>query len=172
MGGCASKGLNSGIRNLARAALVFLLLLSIICMSSCQRSVEAYKLMTELCYAYGIDRVIFSPSVKEGEEGYCPDGFLDSVFGDISESVSDYALLFISDLFSVGECAILVCYSTYDAIAVTEAALMRLELLRTESGGLDISALEGAFVERSGRTVILCALPDNDRARRLVRKII
>ena len=156
-------------------AAVLSLSLILLLFSGCGGGAEgkrAYDIMRKFADEYGIERTVFSPDVPEGEDGYCADGFLDRVFGNISECVSDYALIFISDLDAVGECAILVCYSGYDTIAVTEAALRRIDLLRRESGGLDSSNISTAFVERHGNAVILSVLPDNERALNLFDKLL
>lgn len=154
-----------------RAVAVFIVIFAVLLLSSCRETRTAYDIMNEFRLAYGIERAIFSPTVPEGEAGYCPEGFLDEVFGNVSDSVADYAILFISDISTLGECAILICYSTYDAISVSGSAFMRLDFLRSQAGSLDASSLDTAFVRRCGKAVILCALPDNERASRLFDKL-
>ena len=166
------RKLKRGASNKRLAFALSLVLLLSMLLSSCEEKRSAYEIMEEFRRSYGIERTVFSPEIPEGEAGFCGEGFLERAFGNVSENVGDYALLFISDLDAVGEIDILVCYSAYDAAAVSESALMRLDFLRREAGDADTEYLETAFVERRGRTVILSALPDNERAMRVLDKIL
>ena len=155
-----------------KALTVLWLILSLCILTACGKEVGAYQVMEEFRIGYGIERPVFSPTVAEGCEGYCYDGFLEGVFGQISDSVEDYAILFVSDIHAVGECAVLICYSTYDAISVTSSVFARLDFLKSHAGSLDTSYLEDAFVRRCGRVVIFSALPDNEKAARLFDRLI
>lgn len=155
------------------AVLIVLLSTVVLQLASCGgEPAPPQSLMQEFCNSYGIGRTVFSPSVPEGERGYTDSAFLDTLFGDISGCVSDYAVVFTTDLAHIGECSLLLCYSKYDALTVTEAAQRRLDMLRTTHGSLDTSALDSAFLLRRGSYVLLCALEDNTLARRLWDRLL
>ncbi|MBQ9070815.1 MAG: hypothetical protein IJY23_05665 [Clostridia bacterium] len=129
-------------------------------------------IMTEFCERYGREAVIYSPSVREGESGYVTEDFFLAVYGEEPESVSDFAVVFYSDLDSIGEAAVLICYTDYDALRATDTLRRRIDLLKTLGTGQDTSSLSDAFVMRSGRVVVMCALFDNGRARKCMEKIL
>lgn len=156
-----------------KTAAIFLLFASVvILLVSCSASPSAEELMMEFAKAYGIDKTCYSKSIPEGEPGYAPVEFFTELYGNIEESVSDYAVIFTSTLSSVGECSVILCYSEYDAMRVSEAALMRLDMIKSLVGSVNTEAADDAFVIRRGRAVITCALSDNERAEKLWKKII
>ena len=92
-------------------------------------------------------------------------GVADIVLGKRDEA------LHIVKADAVGECAVLVAYSEYDAVLLTETCLRRLEMLGSLMGTADTVTLNDAFVSRYGRVVVLSALPDNSSARAIFKKI-
>lgn len=147
-------------------------LLSCYIFTSCKKSNPPYSLMLEFCESYGISDTVFSPSLKEWEQGYADEVFFETVFGDNSSSVSDYAIVFLSSLDIVGECVIFLCYSDYDALIACDILRGRVEILKSMGTGMDTSYLDDAAVFKSGRYAVMCALSDNERAERIWRKIL
>ncbi len=161
------------INVLKRSVAVFLVIALLICgLVSCREYVQPYMLMVEFCKSYGISGTIFSPCVKEGENGYTDEAFFDNIFGGGSECVSDYAIVFVSDLNTVGECAVLLCYTEYDALVSCDAMRRRIDLIKTMGASIDTSYAFDAVVFKSGKYAIMCVLSDNKRAERIWRKIL
>ena len=131
-----------------------------------------YSLMLKFAEDYGLSETIFSTSVKEGKAGYTDEDFFRSVFDERVEHVSDYAMIFISNLDYAGECAVFLCYSEYDALVACDILRGRVDLIKSISAGIDTSYTEDARIFKSGRYAVMCVLPDNERAERIWRKIL
>lgn len=161
------------IKGITRSVAVFLVIaFSLYGLVSCREAVPPYSLMGEFCKSYGITGTVFSPCVNEGEEGYTDEVFFNSVFGGGSEFVSDYAIVFVSDLNTVGECALFLCYTEYDALVSCDAMHRRIDLIKTMGASIDTSCAFDAVVFKSGKYAVMCVLPDNERAERIWRKIL
>lgn len=145
------------------------LLLSLV---GCSEQRTALSLMNEFRDGYSVGGVLYSPLFAEGERGHCDESFFMSLYGESTGSVSDYAVLLLSGLSDVGECAVFICCSDYDATLVSDMCYRRIELLKTLSGTVDTSFASDAFVLRRGRRVVMCALADNERCARIWKKAI
>ena len=143
---------------------------SMLSCGSIERS--ALELMREFTEDYGWEGVIYSPSVREGEAGYADEAFFESVWGEGVEYVSDFAVVFSSSLDKSGECAVFICYNDFDAARVSEMIYRRFDLIASLGIVLDTSSLNDSFVLRRGRVVVASALPDNDRAKSVWKRII
>ena len=153
-------------------ALLFVSAVLSLVLISCKKKASPYGLMIEFCQSYGIEDTVFSPSLDEGDTGYAEDGFFELLFDEKPHSVSDYAIVFLSSLDYAGECAVLLCYSESDALMTLELMQMRIDLIRSMATGIDVSSTDDARVFKSGKYVVMCALPDNDRAERIWRKVL
>ncbi|MBR2650419.1 MAG: hypothetical protein IKD45_02045 [Clostridia bacterium] len=149
---------------------VFALLLipSLLLLTACRRrSVSASEMMSAFLSEYGIEAVIYTPSIPEGEEGYFSPDMFYTMYSRDTSAVSDFALIMLSRSVSLGECAVFVCYNTYDAIVMSEACQRRL-LLFSSASGINVECYtEDAFVKRHGNIVVMCALRDNTAAQRI-----
>lgn len=162
-------------RRLGLSFVCVLLLVAVILCSffvSCGKNDAPYGLMLEFCEIYGIEDTVFSPTLAEGDLGYANDEFFELVFGEKPYSVSDYAVVFLSDLDFVGECALLLCYSEGDALDACLLLRERIDLLKSMGTGMDTSYLADAVVFKSGRYAVLCALSDNVKAEKTWRKLL
>ena len=160
---------------LHHSVVCILLSVVVICCSlfvSCGKNDAPYGLMLEFCEIYGIEDTVFSPALSEWEVGYASDGFFELVFGEKPYSVSDYAVVFLSSLDFVGECALLLCYSEGDALDACLLLRERLDLLKSMGTGMDTSYLSDAVVFKSGKYAVLCVLSDNVRAEKTWRKLL
>ena len=86
--------------------------------------------------------------------------------------MSDYAVVFLSSLDFAGGCALFLCYSDYDALVACDVFRRRVELIKSVGSGIDTSYVSDAVIFKSGRYVVMCALEDNDGAKKLWRKIL
>ncbi len=150
--------------------LLFSFVLSSFC--ACSDIPSALEIANEFSLAYGIDVPIYAKAKSEGDAGFADSEFFYSMYGDGEECVLDYAVLLISDLDTVGECAVFVCYTEYDAILVSDMCKRRMLLLRSLMGSADVSFLEDSFIKRKGKIVVMCVLSDNERASRIFDRII
>ena len=141
-------------------------------LSSCKEERTAVELMNEFLDSYGIESVIYSPSLSEGDVGYVDEKFFESVYGEASDSVIDYAAVFVTDTVSVGECAIFICASRYDAVVVSEICLMRIDMIASISGFSDTSSITGSFVTRNKNIVFMSVLSDNSRSKSAITRIL
>lgn len=149
-----------------------ILVSSAFCFMSCKEQKSAHALMLDFCNAYGIEKTVFSPSVAEGSEGYANADFFEHVFGEKAESVSDYAVVFSSGLDRVQECAVLLCYSDYDALVACDILRRRVDLVKSMGASINTSYAADAVVFKSGKYAVMCVLSDNERAEKIWRKIL
>jgi len=140
--------------------------------SSCEEKRGAHALMTEFAQSYGAGGVLYSTEIEEGEYGYIDKNFFYTLYGEGEDSVSDYSVLLLSGISSLGECAVFICYTDYDAFVVSDMCRRRIDLLRSFSGSPDTSSATDAVVKRYGRCVVMCAMADNSRAISLWDKIL
>lgn len=145
---------------LVAAAFVFSL-------AACGEARSAYSIMERFLDGYGVSAVIYSPSLNEGEDGYVGEDFFSTLFIYGEEYVKDYATVLLSDVFSVSECSVILCDDEYGAEKISGFCKERLQLLSRVSKMSGIGFPDGAFVKRYGRAVVLCALSDSARARRI-----
>ena len=141
-------------------------------LSSCGRKPSAVELMSRFCEEYGVFPEILSPSFSEGEKGHVGEDFFESVFLESPNSVSDYAIVFLSSLDRISECSVFLCYSEYDAILVAEMLWRRVDFLRSCAIGMDASYLSDTVVFKSGKYAVMCALSDNSAAERIWRRLL
>ncbi len=159
-------------KQLFRKMLLILFVLSFfILFISCGDLPNALDAMNEFKEAYGIEKTVYSKSLPEGDSGYADSDFFYNMYGDGEDSVCDYAVLLLSDLDTVGECAVFICYTEYDAILVTDICRRRMDLLKSLMGSVDVSFLSDSFIKRYGRVVVMCALSDNESAQQIFDRI-
>jgi hypothetical protein len=153
-------------------AFIVAAVLCVFALASCAEERSALSIMTEFCDSYSVGGVIYSPLIEEGRRGHSDERFFIDLYGEGSESVSDYSVLLLSGISLVGECAVFLCYSDYDATLVSDMCYRRIELLKSLAGAVDTSFAEDAFVLRRGKTVVMCALSDNEKGARIWKKVI
>ena len=147
-----------------------LFLISATLLSSCgKRSIDCYAAATEVSLKLGLDFPIYSRCVKEGERGYCTEGFLYELYGIEEGRVIDFAVILASTLDAYGEIAILLCHTDYDAVLCEENLRARLREVIRQAGGLDVSLAVSADILREGNLLVMCAVRDGARAMRLIR---
>ena len=152
-------------------ALICLISLIITSLHSCEKERSAEEIMLEFKASYGIGCAMYSSD--EGGEGIYDGGeiFL-AMLGGGAECVGSYLMLLVSGLEYSGECAVFVCFSRYDAMLISERGSARIGMLRSSSAvGVPTFASDG-FVMRRGKVVIMCALSDNERAKRIFERIL
>ena len=148
-----------------KSFLALLLLIALVpVFSSCEEPVACRELMSRFCDGYGISALIYSPSVSEGEAGYFSEDMFYTMYSEAPDSVEDIALIMLSRSDAVGECAVIRCYSVYDALLVSDMCQRRMALFGAMLGEVDNSYAEDAFIMRRGTTVVMCALRDNEAA--------
>lgn len=155
--------------------LLFSLCLSILlpgCTTAPLRGRGAHEMMAAFRSGYGATGVIYAPDVAEGQPGYCDGSFFAVTYGCDSTGIRDYAVLLTGRSDRVGECAVFLCDSAYGALAVVEMCQRRLELLVSFSAALDVRPAREGFVLRQGEVVVMCAMGDAARARRLLRQLL
>ena len=155
-----------------RAMALLLVFGALISLVGCADAPSARELSVGLCSELSIDAVPYVKSAAEGEDGYMRPGLFEELYGDAVDYASDWAVLLLSSLFAVGECALLVCYDEYDASRAVITLERRLELLREVSAAADLDFPEGAFVRRYGSVAVLCALEDARAADRYFRRAL
>ena len=147
----------------------FLLLTATLLCSCARQNISCYEVALKTSAELSLDFPIYSPSVKEGERGYCDSDFLFELYGIDSGCVVDFAVILASTLDCFGEIAILACHTEYDAILCESGFRARLRYVITHAGTLDVSSARTAEIFREGRLLMLCAVKDNARVMRLMR---
>ena len=147
------------MRKIICLCLIFALCLSLV---GCRNEQSAYDILSEFVSDYGVEGVIYSPSVSEGSSGYVTDGLIERAFLFTDGLGDNFALLLNSHIDRASECGVFVCSDDEEVRLAEEICLERVRLL---SG-------EGGFVKKRGRVVYYYVLSDPDRAERIFREII
>ena len=154
-------------------AVALILLLSLFLMSvGCKEDRSALSLMNEFLDTFSYVGITFSKDIPEGEAGYVDESFFVTLYGESDASVSDYAVFMLTDIDSVGECAIMFCYSEYDAIRVMDMLFRRIDLMRSLGGSINTECARDAVVIKRGKRVAMCALDDNGAAKDVLKKLL
>ena len=143
---------------------LFLILVMLISLVSCEREYLADELISDFVSAYRAEGVIYSYSVMEGELGYVCDGFLERIFVFYGELPRNFALLLNSHADYGAECGVFVCDGIDELEIVSEACLERMRIL-DKSG-------EYSLLIRTKNTVFYSTLRDKERAGNIWRQII
>ena len=145
-------------------ALIILVLFvgSLLC--SCGSEADAYGILREFVTAYGVDGVIYSPCIPEGENGYIPDGFVERIYIFSGNFPENYAIFLNSHPSYPSECGVFICDGAESLAATEEMCLERIRLL----SGRD----DHAFVKVNRMTVFYSTMHDRERAERIWREII
>lgn len=156
-----------------KALICILLFAYMLSFTSCGTNSEktAEELMREFSEAYGGAGVIYSPSVPEGERGYCGGDFFYSLYEREEDGIADYAVLLLSHLDGAGECAVFLCRTANDALLAAGMCEDRRALLRS-SYGIDTTFADESFLLRKGRVTVFCALSDNEKAKKIWKKLL
>lgn len=156
------------VRSILIGAMSLILTFSLI---SCRGERDALSAMREFADAYG-EGTVYARGIPEGERGAVNESFFSELYGAPPYEVEDYALLFLPSPMRSGEAGLLLCYRAADAMTVEALCLSRLRTLRTAALLAGRSFPEDAFVERHGRYVVYAALPDGERARSLLSRVL
>ncbi len=154
-------------------SLLIITVFLIVALPSCRNVTRTpHELMLEFKKEYKVGGVLYYSSASEGEQGYVYDGFFEALYGDGVGSVSDFALILLSQGDTVGECAVFLAYSEYDAVLISDMCYRRISFLASLGISQNTEFLDGAFVLRRGEYVVMCALEDNEDAKRIWKKLI
>lgn len=147
-----------------KTMLFSLALVLLFSLFSCGARCEPYEALSDFVKSYGVNGVIYSPSVEEGKDGFVREGLMERVYrysGDFPES---YAVMLNSCSDFGGECGVFVCPNADVLYAVEELCLERMRLL-DPSGSNSLIIIDGQIIFYS-------TLQDKERAGRLWREII
>ena len=147
-----------------RIVSILLLICMLLSLSSCKRNYDAHELLSEFVSTYGIEGVIYSPSVPEGEDGYVREGFTERIYIFSGDFPENYAIFFNSHTDFYSECAIFI---SDDANVLDMAEEMSLERIRLVASGADY-----AFVKRSSNICFYSTLRQRERAEKIFSEII
>ena len=143
---------------------LLLLLCMVFSLTSCEKNVDAYDLLTEFISTYGAEGIIYSPIVPEGDDGYVRDGLTKRIYLYSGEFPENYAIFFNGHTDFSSECAVFVCTDA-DTLAMVEE--MSLERIRLVASGAD-----HAFVRKSGSICFYSTMKDRARAEKIFSEII
>ena len=149
-------------------SLVLLIVVSLACLASCQRSIDCYSLAKTFLEDFGMAGVIYSPKIPEGEVGYVAEDFYILMYSEEDIHSEDFAILLSSRGDCPEEAAFFLALSEWDAISIEQMLKSRIDLIGSLLGRVGDSPANGAFVIRKGRLVAMCATRDNERAKRVI----
>ena len=159
-----------------RKRRAFILALVLFCvwlfpLVSCGTEEGACTKMERFCREYGLQTPLYGTPAGENapEDG---GEMLSRLYGIDRMRVREYAVIFPGGLDAVSECAVFYARDAADALEILDAVHRRLALLRSVSGTVDVTALDGAFVLRRGNTVVYAVLRDSALARRAWEDIL
>ncbi len=160
------------LKKLLLGTCIIALVLSATALVGCSQPADPCGMMESFANSYPLMGIIYSPRIPQQEEGHVGKEFFTSLFGEGERYVADYAVIFTSAPDAVGECSVLVCHSEYEALLAADMCRRRLDMLGKMSNSLDTSSLTDSFVIKSGKIVVMSALPDNALSRNIWRKIL
>lgn len=137
---------------------------------SCGKEEGACTKMERFCREYGIQTPLYGTPADAGAGE--SEEMLTRLYGIDSTRVREYAVIFPGGLDAVAECAVFYARDGADALEILDAVHRRLSLLRSVSGTVDVTALDGAFVLRRGNTVVYAVLRNSALARRIWEDIL
>ena len=148
--------------------LSFLLVLVAV-LSSCSAHPGAHFGMASFAEVLG-GGVVYSPEIKEGEQGYIDGDFFALMFGEYYSFDGDYAVWLSSSLSSAEEGGAFFCDSSYSARIAAEMLLERIELVENLSSAASLDVQE-SFVMQLGSAVVYYYGANAELARRTYKEI-
>ena len=133
-------------------------------LSSCGSEPDAYDLLCEFTAAYGVEGIVYSPIIPEGNAGYIGGGLVEKLYVFSGTFPQNYAIFINSRLSGFSECGVFVCNSS-DAVDMVEE--MCLERIRLLAGGENHT-----FIKISDMTVFYSTMQERERAEKIWREII
>lgn len=121
-------------------------------------------MLEEFLYTYGIDGIIYSPSVPEGKDGYITEELFDKIYVYEGSLPENSAIFLNPRTDEYIECAIFITESEQERAAITDMCTERIHLID--------SAGKHSFILRSNNVVFYSALPNKDKAKAVIEKIL
>ena len=161
--------------------LCCVLTLSAFALSGCSPSFDtgdARVLFSEFQSVYGNlgAGVTLYSDAQEWEKEYLSDEVIYSLYSD-ADGDCDYDLVqesavFLSSSFDTyAELAVFICYGNTDTEAVAQMCARRIDAACRLRDYTDVSAAENAKILIIGNAVIMCALPNTERADEALRAL-
>ena len=130
---------------------------------SCSDRRSAYELLSSFADAYGVDGVVYSSSISEGNDGYIDIDLFRKIYAWGDEFPQDFAVLLNSHTDSRAECAVFICRDGAELDDMYEMCRERLRILAVP---------EQSFIVRTGMTLFYSAMPDAQRAKDVWHRVI
>ena len=145
------------------AFLCLLTVLSSLVLSSCRMAPDAYDMLRDFSLAYGVEGVIYSPAVLEGDDGYIDSELFEKIYSQ-DTMPENFAVILNSRADYGAECGVFVFETESERTAAMEMCEERLRLI-SRTG-------DSALLIRTASTVFYSTLADKETAERVWRKII
>ena len=142
---------------------IMIILTTLFSVISCSDERSAEELLRAFADAYGVDGVIYSPDVSEGEDGYIDRDLFCRIYAFADELPEDFAILLNLHTDAPLECAVFVCRDAQELSEVREMCEERLRILAVP---------ESSFTVRSDVILFYSTLPDEKRAREIWYRVI
>ncbi len=143
---------------------LFMLLIALVSLSSCEEEANAEIILNEFINAYGAEGAAYSSFSELGEEGYVPEGLFEKIYRYEGKLPENFAIYLNSHSHKGSECAVFVCKDEDERAGVVEMCLERMKLVCADK--------RNNVLIRSGNIVAYSTMEDADRAEELLRKII
>ena len=146
-----------------KIAILLVLLFSAIALSACSEDADAYSMLLEFKDLYSLDGTVYSPAVREGEEGYIGEDLTSRIYLIYGAPPENFAVLLNTHVDSGAECGVFVCEGGEEMAKVSEMCRERISLLSGEESGVII---------RSGSVIFYSTLEDKERAESLWQRVL
>ena len=130
---------------------------------SCSSEPSAYDMLSDFSELFGFDAVIYSPRVKEGEDGYITKRFFSDVYVFHGAPPENYAVILNSRTEAFSECGVFYSDNAAELNSLEEMCNERIDAL---------GAADRAVVIRAGGFVFYSTLSDTERVSDLWGMII
>lgn len=115
------------------------------CFSSCSAQPSARSMLSDFCASFGIEGVIYSPEVKEGQDGYISRRLFSDIYLFYGAPPENYAVMLNSRTDISAECGVFVTENGAELAALTEMCRERLYALGAKDRGVVIESYGTVF---------------------------
>ena len=136
---------------------------AVLCFASCKGEPSAHDMLSDFSELFGFDAVIYSPDVREGDDGYITKRFFSDVYVFHGAPPENYAVILNSRTEAFSECGVFYSDNSAELNLLEEMCNERIDAL---------GAADRAVVIRAGGFVFYSTLSDTERVSDLWGMII
>ena len=146
-----------------RAFIIILVFILCVSFVSCGGKSSARDMLSDFCNLYGASGVIYSPEVREGEDGYITPRLFSDIYLFYGAPPENYAVMLNSRTDISAECGVFLVDNGAELSMIEEMCRERISAIGADGRGVII---------RSGGTLFYSTFADTERVREIWYSII